>query len=51
MEKMNKFGSKTVILAAIAGGVFGIVCSAVTCIKLCMMEQMLCSSEAFRSKL
>ena len=48
---MKNMNSKTVVVAAIAGGVFGIVCSAVTCIKLCMMEQMLCSSEVFRNKL
>ncbi len=44
-------GAKTAAAAAVIGGAVGILCSVVTCVKLCMMEQMLCSSEAFRSKL
>ncbi|MEG2258838.1 MAG: hypothetical protein RSB78_01490 [Oscillospiraceae bacterium] len=51
MDVFRNLMLKTTLAAAIAGGIMGIVCSTVSCIKLCAMEQMLCSSAQFRAKL
>ncbi len=51
MRWMAREADRLILGAAAVGGLIVLGCSIAVCIRICLMEKMLCSSALFRSKL